>query len=867
MTTPPTDGDFTPPEIAEITALLPGYEVLSFIAKGGMGAVYHARQISLDRDVAIKVLPRHFGADASFRTSFSTEAKSMAKFNHPNLIGIFDFGQVDGMLYIIMELVKGDSLYEHAYGKTFDPAECTRIVTGICDGLASAHNHGILHRDIKPANILLGPDLSPKIGDFGLARQVGEHESDSAFGTPGYTASEVIHDPKAVDESTDLYALGVILYELLTGKIPDEIYTNAATLVGCDPAYDQIIRKAMHPSPSMRFRKAADFSAALKKVPTKKGPVLLTAGASKKITAGAPKQLIGANQSAPRRQLNSTSRPPVRASAGGNGPFIRNIIIIIALLATIYIAWEKVKHTRENREDEQAEVDAAREADRTEKQEQRKSAVASSKQGTRPINKQPPAPPTPHVDGPMKTLAKLKEEIVRGNRTQLPPTSFTKGGRARMFVWKPMTWHKAQQYCEENGGHLAVIKDNTELQWLSSKLNENQTVWLGAGSAGKNLWSWIDGSPWTLDIRNTSKAAYVSVDNTGILMPASNTMKHSFFIEWHLDGSTPANLKKQLRRCAQTLTSDEPAFPAGTITYDNRHYLLVERKGNWQHALNLAHMSGGTLATPSTADEHIWMIEFIGKYIPKQQSCWFGTFRPTHGEWQCANGEPWKFSNWRPKNPNINIPDIIAAGTIRADKLWDDRRAKAQIAHFLIEWSNDGDGYTPSTETGTSSVTTTENLGTNEKLTTLQSKCVTLLKDIQTKYEKLITSNIKSYEFDLNTHLRSLTKSQFENVSPGVNIMMASYTNNRIPATIPRDNMPVKVANILDNRLARQDSLELQMLAEIEKIRLAYRKNLQTIQEEFSANNEKLKARQMANELKKTSADAKSFSRYILSKS
>ena len=96
---------------------------------------------------------------------------------------------------------------------------------------------------------------------------------------------------------------------------------------------------------------------------------------------------------------------------------------------------------------------------------------------------------------------------------------------------------------------------------------------------------------------------------------------------------------------------------------------------------------------------------------------------------------------------------------------------------------------------------------------------------------------------------------------------MASYTNNRIPATIPRDNMPVKVANILDNRLARQDSLELQMLAEIEKIRLAYRKNLQIIQEEFSANNEKLKARQMANELKKTSADAKSFSRYILSKS
>jgi len=233
MSTDNANPDFTPPTIEEISSLLPAYDILSFIAKGGMGAVYRANQKSLDRPVAIKILPRHFGEDASFRASFETEAKSMAKLNHPNLIGIFDFGQVDGLLYIIMELVEGKSLYHSAYGKTIAPATSARIVKEICNGLTNAHKHGILHRDIKPANILLDPSASPKIGDFGLARPLGEHETDAIYGTPGYTAPEVVHNPTAVDESTDIYAVGIVLYELLTGKSPDEEHGTPSTLVNC----------------------------------------------------------------------------------------------------------------------------------------------------------------------------------------------------------------------------------------------------------------------------------------------------------------------------------------------------------------------------------------------------------------------------------------------------------------------------------------------------------------------------------------------------------------------------------------------------------------------------------------------------------
>lgn len=249
------DQTFVPPTPEELVPLFPAYEIESFIASGGMGAVYQARRRSLDRPVAIKILPREFGADEQFRASFEAEAKAMARLNHPNLIGVYDFGDIDGMLYIIMELVHGKSLYHSAYGVAIEQKEAARLVTGICRGLTHAHQAGILHRDIKPANILLTMDAQPKIGDFGLARPVGhEHDDDEIiYGTPGYSAPEVLNHPEAVDQRTDLYAVGVLLYELLTGQLPPDPWQPPSTFAKIDPAFNNILRRATHPSPELRY--------------------------------------------------------------------------------------------------------------------------------------------------------------------------------------------------------------------------------------------------------------------------------------------------------------------------------------------------------------------------------------------------------------------------------------------------------------------------------------------------------------------------------------------------------------------------------------------------------------------------------------
>ncbi len=245
---------FIPPTPEELSPLFPAYDITDFIAAGGMGAVYRAKQKSLDRDVAIKILPREFGADQQFRENFEAEAKAMAKLNHPNLMAVYDFGDVNGMLFIAMEFVKGKALYYSAHRKQIDPITAFKMISRIAKGVAHAHDNGILHRDLKPANILLLPDATPKVGDFGLARSVDSRgvRERTVFGTPGYTAPEVYSKKYPVDQRSDIFSIGAMLCELLTGELPKP--NSSYMVTGIDPRFDNITRKATHPVPEQRHR-------------------------------------------------------------------------------------------------------------------------------------------------------------------------------------------------------------------------------------------------------------------------------------------------------------------------------------------------------------------------------------------------------------------------------------------------------------------------------------------------------------------------------------------------------------------------------------------------------------------------------------
>ncbi|MDB4670223.1 serine/threonine protein kinase, partial [Akkermansiaceae bacterium] len=269
---------FVAPSIEELSPLFPAYEIEAFIAQGGMGAVYKATQKSLDRAVAIKILPREFGEDAQFRSSFEAEAKAMARLNHPNLIGVYDFGDVDGMLFIIMEYVQGKALYYSIHKKAIDPTIALDLISKISRGLGHAHKGGILHRDIKPANILLDIDAEPKVGDFGLARPMDAKRGEGlAFGTPGYTAPEVYSSKdEPIDQRSDIFSVGAILFELVKGRAPEHGATSMKT--GFDPRLDAILSKATHADPNQRFSNVEDFANQLDALaPKLSGPRFATA--------------------------------------------------------------------------------------------------------------------------------------------------------------------------------------------------------------------------------------------------------------------------------------------------------------------------------------------------------------------------------------------------------------------------------------------------------------------------------------------------------------------------------------------------------------------------------------------------------------
>ena len=194
--------------------MLPQLEILGFIGKGGMGAVYKARQLALDRLVALKILPPQAASGLGFPERFNREARALARLSHPNIVAVHEFGQVNGMPFFVMEFVDGLNLRQLERAGKLSPREALQIVPQICEALQFAHEEGIVHRDIKPENILLDKKGRVKIADFGIAKimgrkaQAGITETRGAIGTPQYMAPEQVEKPETVDHRADIFSLG-----------------------------------------------------------------------------------------------------------------------------------------------------------------------------------------------------------------------------------------------------------------------------------------------------------------------------------------------------------------------------------------------------------------------------------------------------------------------------------------------------------------------------------------------------------------------------------------------------------------------------------------------------------------------------------
>jgi len=281
------------PSPEEIAKFFPQLEIIECLGRGGMGVVYKARQPRLNRLVALKILAPEREKDPAFAGRFEKEAQALARLSHPNIVTIHDFGEAGGMYYLLMEFVDGVTLRQLLNASRVSPREALAIVPQICDALQFAHDHGIVHRDIKPENILLDRLGRVKVADFGLAKLVesgrpghsdaankggmGKAEiisagdaaapgtgalreltdPDKIMGTPQYMAPEQVSHPADVDHRADIYALGVVFYQMLTGELPGKRLEAPSKKVQIDARLDEIVMRALEQKPELRYQQAS----------------------------------------------------------------------------------------------------------------------------------------------------------------------------------------------------------------------------------------------------------------------------------------------------------------------------------------------------------------------------------------------------------------------------------------------------------------------------------------------------------------------------------------------------------------------------------------------------------------------------------
>ncbi len=267
----------------EIGTTVGAYEIVEKLGKGGMATVYKAYHAALDRHVAIKVLHATFKDDESFLRRFSREAKVVARLEHTHIVPVYDFAEHDGYPYLVMRYIEGETLKDRMSLGTLPKSEVVRIATAVASALDYAHQQGVLHRDIKPSNILLTKGSGVYITDFGLARiaQAGEStlSQDMIMGTPQYISPEQAKGEVNIDGRTDVYSFGIVLYELITGRVPFQSDTSYAIIhaqifdpppspgelndkVG--PELETVLLKGLSKSPDDRYQTAGELAAAFR---------------------------------------------------------------------------------------------------------------------------------------------------------------------------------------------------------------------------------------------------------------------------------------------------------------------------------------------------------------------------------------------------------------------------------------------------------------------------------------------------------------------------------------------------------------------------------------------------------------------------
>lgn len=328
------------PRVEDLAPHFPQLEIIECLGRGGMGAVYKARQPRLDRYVALKILFAKTEAqrnDPDFAERFQREARALARLSHPRIVAVYDFGEAGGFHYLLMEFVDGLTLRELLHRKKLASATALKIVPRICEALQFAHEQGIVHRDIKPENILIDKQGHVKIADFGIAKIIGATavttgltREKEVLGTPHYMAPEQVEKPASVDHRADIFSLGVVFYEMLTGELPLGKFAPPSRKVQVDVRLDEVVLHALEKEADRRYQHVSEVKTDVETI---------AHTPSQKSTERTPSNLQQKSSSLSAAELSSTQKALASVRAPATGLIVTGVLNWILIPLTMAVVF------------------------------------------------------------------------------------------------------------------------------------------------------------------------------------------------------------------------------------------------------------------------------------------------------------------------------------------------------------------------------------------------------------------------------------------------------------------------------------------------------------------------------------------------
>jgi Protein kinase domain len=627
--------------------ILPNYEVLDFIGRGGMGAVYKARQRSLNRVVAVKLLSAHSSSHEGgldFAARFKVEAQAMARLSHPNIVSVHDFGETeDGQLFYVMELVEGADLAKRieSEGK-LPPDEAVRVVRAVCDALAFAHEQGVVHRDIKPSNILLTAGGVVKVTDFGLAKiddpaTASLTLSGTSMGSQGYAAPEVFSKARNADHRADIYSLGVVLYEMLTGDVPRGMFKLPSEKVpGLNARFDAIICRAMEEDREERYQSVKELRAELVAEPERSGDCQPQAARR----AGEERQLARF----PNRAVESVgASESVRRNAGA----FRHVAGAAALIFIAVGLWLIFpKQVPPPGAPADGWQDLLSQIDVTQHRRAGHWELVDGKLGNR--------------DDASGSVIELPVKAPGASDLRIRLTRQTAGSGGVTFAF----------HMGDRGGQF-VISDYSRpragLEFIDGKALttngvhvEHPAAYLSIGHPHEILLRLREeGMTASLDGLEVYrwKGDWARVTQDGGWMPEALIGKNAFAVASRLgridlEEIAFRNVTGEEAKTLPPGTPAAPPLPGPQVFAGNGHrYQFVPGSFTWTEAEANAKSMGGHLATLTSQEEHDWVWHTFSPWLPSQLAssyrarCWWiGGLLSPEKEWQWVTGESFEFN-------------------------------------------------------------------------------------------------------------------------------------------------------------------------------------------------------------------------------